>query len=101
MIILNAHLKNLIGDALDIRRKTKQKQFQAKFLKFVGEIQQLVRKRSPKNSLCNFALHFAYYLSIALFKFLPHSKTKNAKILSVFGKNDSHHLSNFLKTHSF
>ena len=48
----------------------------------------------------NFALHFTSYLSIALSKFLPHSKTiKNAKKLSVFGENDSHRLSNFLQIH--
>ena len=45
-------------------------------------------------------MHFT--LSIALSKILPHSKTiKNAKKLSVFGENDSHHLSNFLRTHIF
>ena len=33
---------------------------------------------------------------------LPHSKTvKNTKKLSVFGKNDSRRLSNFLRTHIF
>ena len=46
------------------------------FLKFVGEIEQLVRKRS---------------------KILPHSKTiRNAKKLSVFGENNSRCLSNSL-----
>ena len=56
-----------------------------------------------ENSLrCNFALHFTSYLSIALSKILPHSKTiKNAKKLSVFGENDSRRLSNFLQTHIF
>ena len=56
-----------------------------------------------ENSLrCNFALHFTSYLSIALSKILPHSKTiKNAKKVSVFGENDSHRLSNFLQTHIF
>ena len=50
----------------------------------------------------NFALHFTSYLSIALSKILPHSKTiKNAKKLSVFGENDSRRLSNFLQTHIF
>ena len=50
----------------------------------------------------NFALHFTSYLSIALSKILPHSKTiKNAKKLSVFGENDSCCLSNFLQTHIF
>ena len=50
----------------------------------------------------NFALHFTSYLSIALFKILPHSKTtKNAKKLLVFGENNSCHLSNFLQIHIF
>ena len=52
--------------------------------------------------MSNFALHSTSYLSIALSKILPHSKTiKNAKKLSVFGKNDSRCLSNFLQTHIF
>ena len=46
-------------------------------------------------------LSFTSYLSIALSKILPHSKTKNAKKLAVFGKNDSCHSSNFLQTHIF
>ena len=47
-------------------------------------------------------LHCTYYLSIALSKILPHSKTiKNAKKVSVFGENDSRRLSNFLQTHIF
>ena len=38
----------------------------------------------------NSAVHITSYLSIALFKILPHSKTtKDAKKLSVFGENDS------------
>ena len=42
------------------------------------------------------------YLSIALSKTLPHSKAiKNAKKLSVFDKNDSRCLSNFLQRHIF
>ena len=50
----------------------------------------------------NSALHITSYLSIALSKILPHSKTiKNAKKLSVFGENDSRRLSNFLQTHIF
>ena len=50
----------------------------------------------------NFALHFIYYLSIVLSKIFPHSKAiKNAKKLSVFGKNDSRRLSNFLQAHIF
>ena len=45
----------------------------------------------------NSALHITSYLSIALYKILPHSKTvKNAKKLSVFGENDSRHLSKCL-----
>ena len=45
-----------------------------------------------------FALHFPSYLSIALSKILPNSKTiKNSKKLSVFGENDSRRLSNFYK----
>ena len=47
----------------------------------------------------NFALHLTSYLFIALSKILPHSKTKNAKKLSLFGENDSRRLSNFLQTH--
>ena len=47
-------------------------------------------------------MHFTSYLSIALTKILPHSKTmKHAKKLSVFGENDSRCLSNFLQTHIF
>ena len=50
----------------------------------------------------NFALHFTSYLSIALSKILPHSKTtKNAKKLLVFGENNSCHLSNFLQIYIF
>ena len=50
----------------------------------------------------NFTLHFTSYLSIALSKILPHLKTiKNAKKLSVFGENDSCHLSNFLQIQIF
>ena len=50
----------------------------------------------------NFALHFTSYLSIALSKILPHSKTiKNGKKLSVFGENDCRRLSNFFQTHIF
>ena len=52
--------------------------------------------------MSNLALHSTSYLSIALSKILSHSKTiKNAKKLSVFGKNDSRCLSNFLQTHIF
>ena len=49
----------------------------------------------------NFTLHFISYLSIALFKILPHSKTKNDTKLSVFIENDSCCSSNFLQTHIF
>ena len=50
----------------------------------------------------NFALHFTYYLSIALSKILHHSKTiKKATKLSVFGENDSRRLYNFLQVHIF
>ena len=50
----------------------------------------------------NFALYLTFYLFIALLKILSHSKTiKNATELSVFGENDSRHLSNFLQTHNF
>ena len=50
----------------------------------------------------NFALHFTTYLSIALSKILPHSKTiKSAKKLLLFGKNDCCRLSNFSRTHTF
>ena len=49
-----------------------------------------------------FALHFTSYLSIALSKILPHSKTiENAKKLLVFGKNDSRCLSHFFEIHIF
>ena len=44
-------------------------------------------------------MHLTSYLFIALSKILPHSKTKNAKKLSLFGENDSRRLSNFLQTH--
>ena len=65
------------------------------FLKIVVEIQHLVQKRSQKINY-----DFISYLSIALSKILPHSKTiKNAKKLSVFGENNSRCLSNFLQTH--
>ena len=50
----------------------------------------------------NFALHFTSFLSIALFKILPHSKTiKIAKKFSIFGENDSRCLSNSLQNHIF
>ena len=49
----------------------------------------------------NSDLHITSYLSIVLFKILPHSKTKNTKKLSVFGESDSRSLSNFLQTHIF
>ena len=50
----------------------------------------------------NFALHITSYLSIVLSKILSHSKTiKKAKKLSVFGKNGSRRVSNFLQTHNF
>ena len=56
-------------------------------------MQELVRKRS---------LYITSYLSIALSKILPHSKTiRNAKKLSLFGENDSRRLSTFLQTHNF
>ena len=59
------------------------------FFKYVGEIQQLV-----------------HYISLPIYpihsKILPHSKTiKNTKKCSVFGKNDSYCLFNFLQTHFF
>ena len=79
---------------------SKNQQFPAKlsgFFVFVGEMQQLVQKRSQKKKLgrkCT--LHFTFYLSIALSKILPHSKTvKNTK------KNDPGCLSNFLQTRIF
>ena len=51
---------------------------------------------------CNFALQFTCYLSIALSKIVPYSKTiKNAKKLLVFGKSDSGRLSDFLQTFIF
>ena len=46
-------------------------------------------------------ISFTSYLSTALSKILPHSKTKNVKKLSAFGKNDSCHSSNFLQMHIF
>ena len=50
----------------------------------------------------NSALHITSYLSIALSKILPHSKTtKSAKKVSVFGENDFRRLSNFLQTRIF
>ena len=50
----------------------------------------------------NSALHITSYLSTALSKFLPLSKTiTNAKKLSVFGENGSRRLSHFLQTHIF
>ena len=65
------------------------------FFKLIGEIHQLVQKRSQKNRR-NLALHFTSYLSIALSKILPNLKTtKNTKKLSIFGENDSHCLSSF------
>ena len=50
----------------------------------------------------NSALYITSYLSIALSKILPYSKTiKNAKKLSVFDENDSRRYCNFLQTHIF
>ena len=72
-------------------------------MKFVAEIQQLVRKRSQKNNY-NLILH---YISLPIYplhfpKFRPMQKQKkNAKILLEFGKNNSRRLSNFLQTHMF
>ena len=67
------------------------------FLKILVEIQHLVQKRSQKINY-----DFISYLSIALSKILPHSKTiKNAKKFSVFGENESRRLSKFLQSHIF
>ena len=63
---------------------------------------EIVNKFSLAGAQRHFALHFTSHLSIALSKILPHSETiKNPKRLSIFGENDSRHLSNFLQTHIF
>ena len=87
------------------RQFSKNQKFCLKFLGFENCRQNTLAstKTLTENYLRrNFALHFTSYLSIALSKILPHSKTiKNAKKLSVFGENDSRRLSNFLQTHIF
>ena len=72
-----------------------QRNFLAKCNSYYGNVyRKIIRTYS--------ALHITSYLSTALSKILPHSKTiKNAKKLSVFGENDSRRLSNFLQTHIF
>ena len=63
-----------------------------------GSTQTFTEKKLGHNS----ALHITSYLSIALSKNLPHSKTiKKAKKLSVFGENYSRRFSNFLQTQIF
>ena len=69
----------------------------------ISKSQQFCLKCSQKKQLgCNFPLCCTSYLSIALSKIVPHSKTrKNAKKMSVFGKNGSRRLSNSLQTYIF
>ena len=63
---------------------------------------EIVNKFSLAGAQQHFALQWTSYLSSALSKILPRSKTiKNTKKLLVFGENDSHHLSNFLQRHIF
>ena len=85
---------------------SKNWQFQAKLLvfwKLLAKYKKASTKTFTKKLLGrNSALHITSYLSIALSKILPHSKTiKNAKKLSAFGENDSRRLSKFLQTHVF
>ena len=73
------------------------------FLKIVGEIQQLVRKRSQKINY-DVVLH---YISIPICpllfpKFCPIKKHKKSlRNCRYLVKNDPHRLSNFLQTHIF
>ena len=70
------------------------------FLKFVGDLQQPVWKRSQKN---NFALHFTSYLSNALStKSCPIQKQITLTNFRYLVKTTlAVYLSNFLKTHIF
>ena len=66
--------------------------------KILGKIESFTEKWLEHNS----ALGITSYLSIVLSEILSHSKTiKKAKKLSVFGKNGSRRVSNFLQTHNF
>ena len=89
-------------------KKKKKWQFCLKlsgFLKIVGEIQELVQKRSQK-ILYSLNLHYILLPIYPLHfpKFCPiqkKKKKKNAKKLLVFCENDSCRLSKFLQTHIF
>ena len=87
------------------RQFSKNQQFQAKLLvfwNFLAKCNSYYGNVYRKIIRTYSALHITSYLSTALSKILPHSKTiKNAKKLSVFGENDSRRLSNFLQTHIF
>ena len=83
--------------------KTKNFRQNCQFFEICRQNTTASTKTFPEKELGhNSALHVTSYLSIALSKFLPHSKImKNAKKLSVFGENDSRTLSNFLQSHIF
>ena len=69
-------------------------------LKFVGEIQQLVWERSQKNNQNVILQYILFPIFHCTSRNSSHSKTiKNAKKLSVFGKNDSRSLYNCLQTY--
>ena len=87
------------------RQFSKNQQFQAKLLvfwNFLAKCNSYYGNVYRKIIRTYSALHITSYLSTALSKILPHSKTiKNAEKLSVLGENDSRRLSNFLQTHIF
>ena len=83
--------------------KTKNFRQNCQFFEICRQNTTASTKTFPEKELGhNSALHVTSYLSIALSKFLPHSKTiTNAKKLSLFGENNSRRLTDFLQTHSF
>ena len=86
------------------RQFSKIRQFQIKlsFLIYWRNMTAGTETFTEKRLEHNSALHITFYLSIALPKILPHSKTiKSAKKLSEFCENRFRCLSNFLQTHIF
>ena len=72
-------------------------------MKFVGEMQQLARKRSQKNNqdvISCITFHFLFIHWIFQ-NSAPFNNNKDAEKLSVFGENDSCCSSNFLQAHMF
>ena len=109
-LCLNYFSVNVSIRAIVFRWQIKKKKWQfclklSGFLKIVGEIQELVQKRSQK-ILYSLNLHYILLPIYPLHfpKFCPiqkKKKKKNAKKLLVFCENDSCRLSKFLQTHIF